>query len=143
MNNHKDKNQEVTILLDGNVLIALIFPEHTHHKISKSWFAKNCTFFATCPVTQGTLLRYVLRSEKNQSWNRSLDVLSVFTEHPKHKFWSDKLSYSNIKDSKVFGHRQVTDLYLLELAKEYNGKLATLDVGISDFYRSDDVILIK
>ena len=32
----------------------------------------------------------------------------------------------------LVGHRQVTDAYLIELAKRHKGKVATLDAGLTD-----------
>jgi uncharacterized protein len=46
----------VTWLLDGNVLAALAIDTHEHHARAQGWFA-SVTRFATCAVTQGTLLR--------------------------------------------------------------------------------------
>ena len=45
-------------LLDVNVLIALIDPQHVHHQPAHGWFqAHGCHGWATCPLTQNALLR--------------------------------------------------------------------------------------
>ena len=46
----------MTYLLDGNVLVALVIKSHIHHRLAKDWFCQSSEPFATCSVTQGTLL---------------------------------------------------------------------------------------
>ena len=48
-------------LLDANVLISLIDTDHTSHHRSTEWFRQSNGRFATCPITQGALVRYMLR----------------------------------------------------------------------------------
>jgi hypothetical protein len=47
----------VTILLDANVLIALLVNDHVHHSSAETWFLGVTDGFATCPITQGSLIR--------------------------------------------------------------------------------------
>ena len=46
-------------LLDANVLIALTTPEHTLNNRAAAWFRAGHKF-ATCPITQGALIRLSL-----------------------------------------------------------------------------------
>ena len=40
-------------LLDTNVLIALAWPNHVHHREAQTWFEKKgAAGFRTCPITQ-------------------------------------------------------------------------------------------
>jgi hypothetical protein len=58
----------MTWLLDGNVLVALVIDSHVHHDRAHQWFATLAQDrFATCPLTQGTLLRVHMRSAANRS----------------------------------------------------------------------------
>ena len=41
----------MTSLLDVNVLMALLWENHEHHQVARTWF-QGVTDFATCPVTQ-------------------------------------------------------------------------------------------
>ena len=44
-------------LFDGNVLIALMNPQHGHHELAYRWFQANANHgWATCPLTQNALL---------------------------------------------------------------------------------------
>ncbi len=115
-------------LLDGNVLVALVLPEHVHHEVAASWF-QDSGLFATCPTVQGTLLRLLLRQGTHVSDARA--ALAAVVGHPRHRQWLDDLSYLEVDLSRVLGHRQVTDAYLAQLARARKGRLATLDRGLA------------
>ena len=51
----------MTVLLDANVLIALLVEDHVHHAAAENWFTGMSGNFATCPVTQGSLVRLLIR----------------------------------------------------------------------------------
>ncbi len=116
-------------LLDGNVLYALIDEAHVHHAAAARWFAAQAGEFATCPITQGTLLRLAMRLGGCEI-ARALAVLEAVTSHPKHRFWPDELPYQAVRWHGVMGHRQVTDAYLAALARHHRGKLASFDAGL-------------
>lgn len=116
-------------LLDGNVLYALVDEAHVHHAPAKSWFATQVGAFATCPITQGTLLRLAMRLG-GCGIEQALVLLEGVTAHPKHRFWPDALPYRAVGWRGVMGHRQVTDAYLAALARHHRGKLASFDAGL-------------
>jgi uncharacterized protein len=117
-------------LLDGNVLVALVSATHVHHPVARDWFTRSDCPFASCPITQGTLLRLLMQLNQLRS-EEALDVLARFTAHPRHRFWADNLSYADVSWRGVLGHRQVTDAYLAGLARHHHGKLLTLDRGLA------------
>lgn len=123
--------QAQTFLLDANVLIALADAAHVHHAAAVRWFGSTEAPFATCPITQGALLRMMLRSGSVADIAVAVQVLNVFTAHARHRFWSDDLDYSAVGWSGVLGHRQVTDAYLAALARKHRGRLATFDAGLA------------
>ncbi len=51
----------MTWLLDGNVLVALAIDSHEFHARARTWFDAQTEPFATCAVTEGTLLRVHMR----------------------------------------------------------------------------------
>ena len=116
-------------LLDGNVLYALVDQAHIHHEPAKQWFAQLQGGFATCPITQGTLLRLSMQLG-GRSTEQALAVLAAVGAHRQHHFWPDALPYGPIRWHGVMGHRQVTDAYLAALARHRGGKLASLDQGL-------------
>lgn len=116
-----------THLLDGNVLVALVVPEHVHHVRARTWF-RNAGRFATCPTVQGTLLRLLLRQGTGIAAARQ--ALAAVVGHARHEQWLDDLTYLDVELSQVLGHRQVTDAYLAQLARSRGAALATLDEGL-------------
>jgi uncharacterized protein len=117
------------ILLDANVLIALVVDDHVHHGQAEAWFAASGTGFATCPITQGSLIRLLIRG--GQSAQSARSVLQEIISNPRHEFWPDSASYHDIPVAGIIGHRQVTDAYLAHLARSYSARLATFDQALA------------
>lgn len=126
-------------LLDANLLIALCVSEHEHHELARQWMA-NVSEFATCPIVEGALVRYLVRIGVDR---RSISqILSGISARPGYHHWSDAVSYRKVDLGKVRGHRQVTDAYLVSLAQSHDGwQLATLDQGLAENY-PDQALLI-
>jgi uncharacterized protein len=118
-------------LLDCNVLVALSDAAHVHHQIAVQWFVSVGAPFATCPVTQGTLVRMLLQFKAVSSVDEALSFLSKITAHAMHRFWPDSLPYSAVSWKGVLGQRQITDAYLAALARHNGGRLATFDQGLA------------
>lgn len=116
-------------LLDGNVLYALIDEAHVHHAPARQWFSNLTGGFATCPITQGTLVRLVMRLG-GHGVEQALALLGAVTAHAKHHFWPDMLAYDQVRWHGVMGYRQVTDAYLAALARHHEGKLVSFDKGL-------------
>ena len=128
-------------LLDANVLVALADAAHVHHAAAAAWFKNSSAPFATCPVTQGALIRVLLRLQAVADAASGARVLAGFAAHPRHRFWSDSLGYTALSWSGVMGHRQVTDAYLAALARHHGGKLATFDQSLAALH-ADVAVLI-
>ena len=118
----------MTTLLDANVLIALVVSDHVHHDPAESWFARLDGSFATCPITQGSLVRRLIRGGQNAQDARA--VVIALTHSPRHEFWPDSVSFTDFELQGVIGHRHVTDGYLAALARANRGRLATFDRGL-------------
>ncbi len=124
-------------LLDVNVLVALFDPDHVHHELAHDWFADNrAGGWATCPVTENGFLRVLANPSYHSAITRPTELvarLRRFCGSGHHVFWPDAVS---LRDAELFdpafiaGHRQVTDIYLLGLAKAKRGRLATFDRSI-------------
>jgi uncharacterized protein len=128
-------------LLDCNVLVALLSPSHVHHAAAARWFAANNEAFATCPITQGTLLRILMHIGELDA-AAALAVLHQLIAHPRHRFWPDTLGYAEISWRGVIGHRQVTDAYLASLARRFKGKLVTFDRGLAALHDDVSIVLL-
>lgn len=118
----------MTYLLDANVLIALSVAEHEHHDRASEWLA-GVTTFAVCPVVEGALVRFLLRMGESAAMTAAL--LGQVSTHPRCQFWPDDLSYRDVDIGDLHGHRQVTDVYLVELAAAHEGRLATFDKAVT------------
>jgi hypothetical protein len=121
-------------LLDVNVLVALFDPDHVHHEAAHDWFADNrASGWATCALTENGFLRVLGNPAYGAALTRTSELvarLRRFCGSGEHCYWSDAVS---LRDDAVFdaaclaGHRQLTDVYLLGLAKTMRGRLATFD----------------
>jgi toxin-antitoxin system PIN domain toxin len=129
-----------TLLLDANLLIALSYPDHIHHGLSTKWFAELNPKFATCPITQGALARFTMRIVPNGAMPAK-QFLEGLAAMPGHEFWTDDVDYRNLPWKQIFGYRQLTDAYLVTLAKNRGGRLATLDKALATVF--PDSILVK
>ena len=128
----------MTVLLDANVLIALTVDEHVHHDVAESWFTERAEPFATCPMTQSALVRFLLRN--GASAPDAVAVVRGLGSADGHEFWPDGLGYGEVDLRGVVGHRQVTDAYLAALARSRSGRLATLDRALAVLH--EDVAML-
>jgi uncharacterized protein len=125
-------------LPDVNVLVALAWPSHVHHRVAAEWFASPAAEpWATCPITQSGFIRVSSNPgivDPAVTPREARSMLRRFTALRQHQFWVDDLDFTaeDLPFEFVMGHRQVTDAYLLGLAIARDGRLVTLDRAISD-----------
>lgn len=129
----------MTVLLDANALIALTVGDHVHHDVAETWFEQRSEPFATCPVTQGALVRFLLRG--GATARQAIDVVRALRLADGHEFWPDELGYDVIDMRGVVGHRQVTDAYLAGLTRSRSGRLATFDRALAALHADVAVLL--
>ena len=128
----------MTWLLDGNVLVALAMGSHLHHDRVHAWFARlGGNRFATCHLTQGTLLRVHMKSHLDHSAAAAWRALTAVSAHPKHEWWDDAVSFLDVPHRHLQGHGQITDAWVAELSRRRGGRVATLDAGFALLH--DDV----
>ena len=125
-------------LLDVNVVIALLDPDHAFHERAHEWWAANAkSGWASCPVTENGVVRVMSNPAYSPRAHFApsdlIARLRIFSDQTDHEFWLDDIS---LRDESIFvmerihGSRQVTDLYLLALAARRKGALATFDTAI-------------
>ena len=117
------------VLLDANVLIAATLDGHEHHEPVGRWLAGRSGRLVTCPITEGALIREVLRGGDGIAV--AVELLREIKRDGRHEFWADELSYIDVRTSGILSHTQVTDAYLAQLARSRAGRLATLDEGLA------------
>jgi uncharacterized protein len=127
----------MTFLLDVNVLIALIDPEHLQHDAAHEWFANvGKRAWASCPITENAVLRIVGDKRYSNSAGAPAAVGAILSELlalPGHVFWADDISLfdrQKVDIGRLLSSRQVTDSYLLALACAHKGQLATFDLHL-------------
>lgn len=125
------------LLLDANVLIALTVRDHEHHRAATEWLGGRRRF-ATCPSTQGALVRFLVRVA---SAGHATEALRLLGSNPRHDFWPDDAPYDEQTLRGVLGHRQVTDAYLAQRCAARGSKIATFDRGLATL-RPAAVVLI-
>ena len=123
-------------LLDVNVLIGLFTESHVHHEIAHDWFDENRKHgWATCPIIQNGFLRILGRPDAEVLADRPTIFKSLQTlcANKDHEFWTDAVSLTDTSlfdPSGLASHRHLTDVYLLGLARQMDGRLATFDSRI-------------
>lgn len=125
------------LLLDVNVLIALVREDHSAHKIVKRWFQHlSGRHWATCALTEAGFVRIIVNPrflEHPPEVSEAIDMIQALTKLPGHEFWPMDVGFREAVEDlqgSLFGHQQVTDAYLLGLAVRKKGKLATLDRSV-------------
>lgn len=132
----------MTWLLDANVLVALVIDSHIHHDRVHRWFSTlKRDHFATCVLTQGTLLRVHMKTAVDPSAAGAWQSLRQVAAHPKHEWWGESLSFLKVHHRNLQGSGQVTDAWLAELARRRNGRVATLDSGFATLHKDVAVLL--
>ena len=121
-------------LLDVSALIALLWEEHPFHRACAEWFARESgAGWATCPITQAGCARILSNpafTANPPSVQAVIAILKTATRPGlNHHFWPDSLPLSALRvdQRSYFGHKQVTDAYLLALAMHHQGLLITFD----------------
>jgi toxin-antitoxin system PIN domain toxin len=124
-------------LLDVNLLVALAWPNHVHHRPAREWFrSRRGAGWATCSATQAGFVRVSSNGRMIPSAvtpGEAFALLSRMTALPGHSFWIDDVDLSTtglISRDTLVGSQQVTDAHLLAVALSRGGVLATFDRGI-------------
>jgi uncharacterized protein len=122
-------------LLDVNALVALLVPTHEHHTRARQWVLKEgaTTGWATCPLTELGVIRVCAQLPVGaRSPRATVDALLQFrVSTAGHVFWPDAVSpAAMIELRQADTARQVTDRYLLGLARRFGERVVTCDHGL-------------
>lgn len=128
------REQPVRLLLDVNVWIALLDDAHVHNAQALVLFQTPGLCIATCPLVENGVLRILdmpfYSNREAVGFQPVRQAMRLACADVDHCFWQDDLSliHDEAPDwSRVYGHNQITDLYLLALAVRHGGALATFD----------------
>lgn len=124
----------MTFLLDVNLLMAVLWENHEHHPTARAWL-RRVTDFATCPVLQLGFARVSSHPLLGYSMSpdQAFGVLRQFLSDSRHRFVPDDLSCEDrVVRTDLMSHAtQVTDHYLVALARQHRLSLATFDVPLA------------
>jgi len=124
-------------LLDINVLLALLDSDHIDHTRASEWLGDEIdTGWASCAITENGFVRIISqpRYPSPVSPTKAIELLARASQGGHHEFWPCDVSLldpESVDSSRVHGPRQVTDAYLLALAKAHSGRFITFDRSLS------------
>lgn len=138
----------MTALPDVNVLVALAWPNHVHHRAARAWFdAASRDGWATTVITELGFVRVSSNSRAVPAARPPQEVLAVLARlcaRGTHAFWPDDTRLLDADPGRLGSYRQVTDAHLLALASARGGRLVTFDRGLVELCgdRATEAVLI-
>ncbi len=123
-------------LLDVNVLIAFTDENHIHHRLVRDWFFhRGEVSWGMCAFTEAGFLRVTTRERTGGlTLPQASELLAQLSNRPGYRYWPITENWASLAApfaTRIFGHQQVTDAYLLGLAVKENGVLVTMDKAVS------------
>lgn len=133
-------------LLDVNVLVALLVREHEHHALALNWFSSEAATggWATCAVTELGVIRVCAQLAGGKvAPEATADRLLMLTiSNREYVWWADTVSPALLPEVRSAATaKQVTDRYLLGLARRNGGRVVTFDRALATA-GGDDVICL-
>ena len=125
-------------LLDVNVWVALFDDAHQFSDRANAFIETRGSKIATCPLVENGVIRVMSLPSYGRRGGLPIQLirerLSEACAALDHEFWPDDISLRDdrhVDFTRVQGHNQITDLYLLALAVHRRGCLATFDQAIA------------
>ena len=125
-------------LLDVNVWIALLDDAHQFSEEANAFIESPEARIATCPLVENGVIRIMAMPSYGRGGGLPMHQVRQRLKHAcatlDHAFWPDDVSLRDdtlVDFSRVQGHQQVTDLYLLALAVRHGGRLVTFDRAVA------------
>lgn len=111
-------------LLDVNILLACGWSSHVRHADARAWLEAQPSF-TTSPLSELGFIRVSMSPGYRASFTDAQAALSNITSRPQARMVAADLPVGKL--SELTSHADVTDAYLVELARAHGLKLATLD----------------
>jgi toxin-antitoxin system PIN domain toxin len=148
-------------LLDVNVIIALVVRTHVHHDIAYRWLVEEEGWrdgWATCPLVELGAMRLLINpkiAQQGDSPEQQGDkpmlprrtaraMLSLRRAVPGYVWWPDDVPAAGrfeVRASQTA--KQVTDRYIIGLARRHRGRVITLDQPLANSAGSDALNLLR
>jgi toxin-antitoxin system PIN domain toxin len=133
-------------LLDTNVLVALVWPNHQFHAAAHRWFGAEARHgWATCALTQLGFVRLSSNPAFTPRAVRPSDAAALLADlirHKQHRFWPSPEARTPKVFLQALGHQQVNDAYLVALAQKQKGRLVTFDTRVPAHATDDDLVTV-
>ena len=126
-------------LLDLNVLIALTEPGHQDYGKAQHWFdSASKGSLGICPLTEAGFVRVTTNPAFRpgpRTLGQAMAILQILKGLPGFWYWEIRESEMWVTitaplASRILGHQQVTDAFLLGMAIKQDGVLVTFDRGL-------------
>jgi uncharacterized protein len=128
----------VRALLDVNVWVALFDDAHLFSEQANAFINKQGVKIATCPLVENGVIRVLNLPSYGRRGAVGLaavrERLRQACDELDHEFWPDDVSLrddAHVDFSRIHGHQQITDVYLLALAVKHKGCLVSFDRAIA------------
>jgi toxin-antitoxin system PIN domain toxin len=125
-------------LLDVNVWIALLDDAHQFSEEANAFIDSPEARIATSPLVENGVIRIMAMPSYGRGGGLPMHQVRQRLQQAcaslDHAFWPDDVSLRDdtlVDFSRVQGHQQVTDLYLLALAVRHGGRLVTFDRAVA------------
>ena len=120
-------------LLDVNLLVGLLWSVHALHGRANAWFAQERPRVLGCAFTELSFVRVSMSDRTIAATFADAEaVLAEFiaTLRRRYRFVARLPPAALLRGQDVRRHKDVSDLYLCQLAAANGARLATLDSGI-------------
>jgi hypothetical protein len=126
-------------LLDLNVLIALMDSDHRHFQAAQQWFASSGKDnWGICPFTEAGFIRVTANPALHagaRTVEQAIAILQLLKGSSGYRYWPITESWVDLTApfaSRIAGHQQTTDAYLLGMAIKEGGVFVTFDRGLKN-----------
>jgi toxin-antitoxin system PIN domain toxin len=137
------------LLLDVNVLLALAWPNHQFHAAATQRLEAARERWATCALTQLGFIRLSSNPAvvtPARTPGEAAALLAVIVRDPLHVYLKSLRAPSDgpciALFERILGSKQVTDAYLLSVARQHNAKLVTFDARLKAATRNGEELEI-
>jgi toxin-antitoxin system PIN domain toxin len=119
----------MSVLLDVNMLLACGWQSHARHLEAVAWLDSAPDFF-TCPLVELGFLRVSMGPAFRASFADAAQVLADIKGRTRAKTMADDFDTAGLPS--LASHAEVTDAYLVALARSKGLQLATLDAALCE-----------
>lgn len=131
------------VLFDVNALVALSLTSHQQHHAAHRFLSGHSGRWATTPITESALFRLLLNpavTGRDISVHEVSRLVRGLRMDQRWCFLDDHTTLADpvVNTTVLMGHRQVTDLHLVNLAAHHSAVMATFDATMARWIAPED-----